>query len=125
MHNKEKLFTGIDTIIVRVSDLVTSAKWYKEKLGFTGIWEDTNLRLVVLDTGGPTSLTIWQTDKSINNNSDTAAYPIFGVADATATREILLGEGVKVSDLINDGVVTYFLFYDPDGNVLEACQVHA
>lgn len=124
MNNKGKLFTGIDTIIVRVSDLVTSAKWYKEKLGFTAIWEDANIRLVVLDTGGPTSLTIWQTDKSINNNSDTAAYPIFGVADAAATREILLEEGVKASDLINDGVVTYFLFYDPDGNVLEACQVH-
>ncbi|PRY03147.1 hypothetical protein CLV24_12384, partial [Pontibacter ummariensis] len=25
---------------------------------------------------------------------------------------------------IEDDVVKYFFFYDPDGNVLEACQVH-
>jgi len=123
MDNK-KILQGIDTVIIRVSDIIKSKQWYQEKLGLTVIWEDNDIKLVVLDTGSPTSLTLWQTHKTINNDKDTASYPIFRIVNATDARHALLEKGVNVSDVIEDSSVNYFIFYDPDGNVLEACQVH-
>lgn len=53
-----QLFQGIDTIIVRVSNIHLSKEWYLEKLGLKIIWEDLTTKLVVLYTHGPTSLTL-------------------------------------------------------------------
>jgi hypothetical protein len=94
------------------------------KLELKAIWDDPNLKLVVLDTGGPTSLTLWQTDKIIQSNPDTSSYPIFRSLDANTANQELNEKSVKVGEVIDDGFVNYFFFYDPDGNILEACQVH-
>ena len=115
---------GIDTIIIRVSNIEISMKWYQEKLDLKPIWDDPNLKLVVFDTGGSTSLTIWQTEKVIQNNPDTSTYPIFRTLDANKANQELKEKGIKVGEVIDDGLVNYFYFYDPDGNILEACQVH-
>lgn len=120
----KKLLQGIDTVIIRVSDVNLSKKWYSEKLGLTPIWDDSNLKLVVMDTGSPTSLTLWQTDEKIHSNKNTASYPIFRTVDAKASRNELLNSGVDVSEIIEDEVVKFFQIYDPDGNILEACEVH-
>jgi len=119
-----KPLQGIDTVIVRVSSMERSKKWYLEKLALTSIWEDDKLNLVVLDTSGPTSLTLWATETSISIDRNTASYPIFRTMNAADAREALLSKGVTTGDLVQDHIVTYFWFYDPDGNVLEACQVH-
>ncbi len=123
MSNK-KILQGIDTVIIRVSDIIASKKWYEEMLGLNPVWDDPNLRLVVMDTDGPTSITLWQTNSEIKNNKDTASYPIFRVIDADESRNELINRGVNVSEIIEDEVVRYFQIFDPDGNVLEACQVH-
>jgi catechol 2,3-dioxygenase-like lactoylglutathione lyase family enzyme len=115
---------GIDTVILRVSDIQKAKSWYTEKLGFINIHEDKKLRLVVLDTFSPTSLTIWETDEKIQINPKTTSYPIFRTEDATIAHKKLNQLGVKVGDIITDHVVTYFAFYDLDGNMLEVCQVH-
>lgn len=120
----EKSLLGIDTIIIRVSDIELSRKWYQEKLSLKPIYEEAKLKLVVFDAGGTTSLTIWQTDKPIQFNPDTASYPIFRTLDAKSANQGLKEKGVKVGDVIEDDFVTYFHFFDPDGNMLEACQVH-
>lgn len=123
MENKKSL-QGIDTIIIRVSDIEISKKWYQEKLDLKPIYDEPKLKLVVLDTGGPTSLTLWQTEKAIQNNPDTSSYPIFRTLDANSANQELKEKGIKVGDVIEDGFVNYFHFFDPDGNILEACQVH-
>lgn len=123
MENKKSL-QGIDTIIIRVSDIEISKKWYQEKLDLKPIYDEPKLKLVVLDTGGPTSLTLWQTEKAIQNNPDTSSYPIFRTLDANSANQELKEKGIKVEDVIDDGFVNYFHFFDPDGNILEACQVH-
>ena len=115
---------GIDTVIVRVKDAARSKQWYMEKLGFTVVWEDPVLRLAVLDTGGPTSLTIWETASEVISSSEGSAYPIFRTPDALEARKALLEAGVPADPVITDHAVTYFRFYDPDANMLEACQVH-
>ncbi|WP_290664925.1 VOC family protein [Ignavibacterium sp.] len=123
MSNK-KILQGIDTVIIRVSDITVSKKWYGEKLGLIPIWDDQNMKLVVMDTDGPTSITLWQTNSEIINSKDTASYPIFRVIDADESRNELIKRGVNVTEIIEDNVVRYFQIFDPDGNVLEACQVH-
>lgn len=115
---------GIDTIILRVSDVDKSKKWYTEKLGLKAIHEDEKLRLVVLDTFSPTSLTIWETEERIEPNPRTTSYPIFRTIDAKDAHGQLKERNVSVGDLTTDHVVTYFTFYDLDNNVLEVCQAH-
>ena len=119
-----KLLQGIDTIIVRVSNIETSKEWYLEKLGLALLFEDAKMKLVVLDTNSPTSLTLWQTEQTFSVNRHTASYPIFKTSDADALKQELLNRGIEVGEIIQDDYVKYFLFYDPDGNILEACQVH-
>lgn len=77
-----------------------------------------------MDTGGPTSLTLWQTNAQILSSRDGSSYPIFRTLSAEDTRSALVASGVVADPVITDHAVTYFRFYDPDGNVLEACQVH-
>jgi catechol 2,3-dioxygenase-like lactoylglutathione lyase family enzyme len=119
-----KLLQGIDTVIVRVRNIETSKEWYLEKLGLALLFEDAKMKLVVLDTNSPTSLTLWQTEQTFSVNQNTASYPIFKTPDADALKQELLNRGIEVGEIIQDEYVKYFLFYDPDGNVLEACQVH-
>ncbi|MBX2970037.1 MAG: VOC family protein [Cyclobacteriaceae bacterium] len=123
MHSK--ILHGIDTVIVRVADYSFSKKWYEEKLELTPVWDDPILKLAVMDTGSPTSITLWQTDSKIEVNRKTASYPIFRILSAVEAHSALQKRGVQVSDIITDHAVTYFTFFDPDGNVLEACQVHS
>ena len=119
-----KLLQGIDTVIVRVRNIETSKAWYVTKLGLVSLFENPNLKLVVLDTNSPTSLTLWQTDQPVVINRATASYPIFRTPDADALRQELLSRGIEAGEVIQDDDVSYFYFYDPDGNILEACQVH-
>lgn len=119
-----KLLQGIDTVIVRVSNIESAREWYTTKLGLALLFEDAGTRLAVLDTGSPTSLTLWQTNETLAVNRNTASYPIFKTPDAHALRQELLNRGIEAEEIVEDAYVKYFFFYDPDGNILEACQVH-
>ena len=118
------LLQGIDTIIVRVRDFDASKAWYTEKLGLKVVFDEPNMKLAVLDTTGPTSLTIWQTDKPIRPDIETSSYPIFKTQDAVALRREFVQNHIRADEIVTDDYVTYFRFFDPDGNILEACQVH-
>lgn len=118
------MFQGIDTIILRMSDFQKSGDWFKEKIGLNPVFENQEIKPVVLDTGSSTSITLWQTDEPITVNPKTASYPIFRTGHASQSRVKLIQKGVKTTELNTDSFVTYFQFFDPDGNVLEACQVH-
>ena len=119
-----KLLQGIDTIILRVKNIESSKQWYSEKLGLVPEWEDAILNLAVMNTGGPTSLTLWQTAEPVVSSKEGSAYPIFRTPDAEMARTSLLEKNVSADPIVTDHVVTYFRFYDPDGNIMEACQVH-
>jgi catechol 2,3-dioxygenase-like lactoylglutathione lyase family enzyme len=125
MKNMEdNLLQGIDTVIVRVTNLENSSLWYATKLELNTVFEDPNMKLVVLNTNGPTSLTLWQTDQIHSINRHAASYPIFKTTDADALRQKLLSQNVETGEINQDDNVTFFHFYDPDGNIMEACQVH-
>ena len=122
--SNDHFLQGIDTVILRVRDVAKARSWYTEKLGFNCIHEDATLRLAVLDTFSPTSLTIWETDQEITINPKTTPYPIFRTLDARTARMRLKENEVRVGEIVTDHVVTYFTFHDPDNNILEVCQVH-
>ena len=121
---ERNLLQGIDTVIVRVTDIERSKKWYTDILGFGITWDEPKMKLVVLNTSSNVSLTLWQTDETISINKNTASYPIFRTPDASALRINLEEKGVSTESIVTDDYVTYFFFYDPDGYILEACQVH-
>jgi catechol 2,3-dioxygenase-like lactoylglutathione lyase family enzyme len=123
-HMDNHFLQGIDTVILRVSDIEKSKEWYTQKLGLKEIHQDQKLKLVVLDTFSPTSLTIWETEETIEPNPQATTYPIFRTSDANDAHRQLKERDVLVGNLITDHVVTYFTFYDVDNNVLEVCQVH-
>ena len=58
------------------------------------------------------------------SSREASTFPIFSVKDATETRRLLAVRGVDVGPLVDGGAVTFFTFKDPDGNLLEACEVH-
>lgn len=122
---EQHFLQGIDTIILRVTNIEQSKEWYTRKLGLKAMHYDEQLRLVVLDTFSPTSLTLWETKEHIQPNPHATAYPIFRTADASQAHKQLKARDVHVGALTTDHVVTYFTFYDLDNNVLEVCQVHA
>lgn len=86
------------------------------------IYEDAQIGLVVVDTNGPTSLTLWKTEERIDSNKKSTSFPIFKTTDAKTLRQQLLDNAVNVTELNQDESIKYFQFYDPDGNVLEACE---
>lgn len=117
------LLQGIDTIIVRVSNIEISKDWYVQKLGLTVLFEDSKMKLAVIDTNSATSITLWQTPQEFSINRETASYPIFKTPDAEKLRQLFLNQGIEAEEIIQDDYVKSFVFFDPDGNILEACQV--
>lgn len=118
------MLQGIDTVIVRVRNIESALDWYLNKLGLKLTWKEENMKLAVLETNGPTSLTLWETGVSGKPNPETASFPIFKTPDAAKLQQQLTARGIVTGELVKDDYTAYFFFYDPDGNILEACQVH-
>lgn len=120
------LFERLDTVLIRVKSLLEAKEWYETRLGLVELFFDDQQNLVVLDTGGSTSLTLWQLKEGeeVRIGGTAAVFPIFAVKDAHQAREVLLRQNVEVAEVITDGGVSFFTFSDLDGNQLEACQVH-
>ena len=123
MNQDAQPFQGIDTIILKVSDINRSLQWYRDQLGFACTWHDPEMKLAVMDPGGSTSLTIWETGEPTNEGGNGKAFPIFRCEDAAKARALLIERGISTGELEVDENVCWFQFRDPDGNVLEACQV--
>jgi catechol 2,3-dioxygenase-like lactoylglutathione lyase family enzyme len=120
------VFLGLDTVLVRVTNIEAARDWYRTAFGFDEPYFDPAERLAVFPLGGTTSLTLWELKPGEipPPRTQTATFPIFSVKDAKATRDLLTGRGVDVGPLVDGGGVTFFTLRDPDGNLLEACEVH-
>ncbi len=120
---KRKPFDGLDTFILRVTDVAGTGRWYKEVLGLEEIWTDMETGLIVLDSGNTISLTLWKTDQAPTVNNNITPFPIFKSSDILQSHAMLQSAGARVSEIKEDAFVRSFVFYDPEGNQLEACQV--
>jgi len=124
MQNKAGIFERLDTVIIRAGNINASKKWYMEILQLKSLFEDEKEKLVVFDTGGTTSITIWQLkeNETLNRNG-AGSFPIFFSPDAKSIHKYLTEKEVETGDIIEGENIKFFSFFDPDGNKLEVCQV--
>ncbi|MBL0940428.1 MAG: VOC family protein [Gemmatimonadaceae bacterium] len=116
------MFTGIDTIILRVRDISAATTWYTQHLGVEVVYDDDEQKLAVIEFSSGSTLTLWQIDEGADFVVSTT-YPILATEDAVLAHEKLSAAGVEVDALQETPGVVYFRFFDLDGNPLEACQV--
>lgn len=118
------IFLRLDTLFVRVRDFERSRTWYETHLGFTVTFVDPQERLVIFDLGGTTSLTLWELKRgeALPPPGFAGPFPIFLSDDLIRDREHLQDQGVEVERMQSSGGVSFFGFFDPDGNRLEVCQ---
>jgi catechol 2,3-dioxygenase-like lactoylglutathione lyase family enzyme len=122
---EKKIFQGIDTLVIRVSNILSAKSWYTEKLGLSIVYEDDDMPLTVLNGWGQTSLTLWQTESEPNKNKDYAYYVIFKSDNSPDTREELIRRGVSVGELLSDDTCVSFVFKDNEGNKFEVRQSYS
>lgn len=120
-------FSRIDTVILRVRDISAAIAWYVDVTGFSVAYEDPNERLAVLQgsDGSPLTLWAWKSGEVPPPAGATACYPIFASANAHDDARTLKAKGIRVDEVVDQGSICFFRFYDPDGNMLEACEVRS
>lgn len=120
-------FSRVDTVILRVSDLAASTAWYVETIGFTVAFEDPGERLAVLQgsEGSPITLWEWKPGEKRPAPGGASCYPIFASKNAVEDARALRDRGVRVDEVVDQRSICFFRFYDPDGNMLEACEVRS
>lgn len=120
-----QVFSGLDTILIRVRHIEAAQAWYERMLGMVTTYVDPVRRIVVMDTGKPTSLTLWELKPGEQSATPgmMGTPPIFHADSAPAMRDALMGRGVVVEKLECNGWLQTFGFYDPDGNRLEICEM--
>lgn len=117
-------FTGIDTVIIRVRDVVAASLWYTQRIGAEIVYDDAEQRLAVLEFANGSTLTLWQVDDGAEV-ARSSTYPTPATSDARATLAALQAQEVAVEALRETLGVIYFRFTDPDGDPLAACEVKA
>lgn len=116
------MFSGIDTIIIRVRDISAATAWYTKQLGVEVVYDDDEQRLAVIEFPGGSTITLWEMEQGAEFVVS-SSYPILATDDARAAYAKMQASEVKVDELQETPGVIYFRFFDPDGNPLEACQV--
>ena len=113
-------------MILRVTDLEKSRRWYEEKLGLVAGFVGEKEPIVVFKIGKtPTSLTIYElktNEKPPVKGESKHSWPIFYSKDIKKSHETLKSKDVRVDKIEGDSESQWFSFYDSDGNKLEACH---
>ncbi|WP_226674998.1 VOC family protein [Rossellomorea aquimaris] len=110
------MFSKIDTVHTQVADLKSAQIWYEEVLELERAFDSGNYLVYKVGIGEST-LTIQQGEVR-----PSSIKPILFSDALEETRLKLMEKGVKVGPIKVDEGVTYFEFYDPDGNCFEVCQ---
>ncbi|HEY4822496.1 MAG TPA: VOC family protein [Candidatus Bathyarchaeia archaeon] len=119
------LFAKVDTVIVRVSDLEKARRGYQDKLSLQPGFTDEKERIVVFNTGGETSFTIWELKPGAKKATakTPSSFPIFYAPDIIKAHKELKERGVKLGSIQGKpGETQWFEFWDLDQNLLEACH---
>jgi len=119
----------LEVVILPVSDIDASIRFYRDQLGFELDHETTNehMHVVQLTPRGSGCSIVFG---DLPSQREMAPGSMRGlqlvVADARAARQELLDRGVEVSDIMEfspDDGGTFFGFKDPDGNTWAVQQL--
>jgi catechol-2,3-dioxygenase len=120
--NVMNLFSGVQQINLRVTNMEQSTKWYQEIFGLS-IMHDYGDTVVLRFEGHPQHTVICliklPAGECLPTNLENGTYPVFTLSpeNADICRETLNNNGVEI---ISGGNKAHFTFKDPDGNLLEA-----
>jgi hypothetical protein len=122
---EKQIFQGVDTLVIRVTNILLAKSWYTEKLGLSLAYEDDDMRLVILNGWGETSVTLWQSESQLIENKNCGYYVTFKSDNSTETRDELIRRGVKVGELLSDDTYASFIFEDLEGKTFEVRQTYS
>ncbi|MEW6524616.1 MAG: hypothetical protein AB1445_13900 [Bacillota bacterium] len=103
------IFDSQDTWIARMRDWKAPQRWYHETLGLASRYHDQAQKPVVLDLGGPVSLTLWElkAGEQLPPAGSAVGFPIFRVAHIDLAHRLLEGRGAAPSPIREGGGVRY------------------
>lgn len=115
---------GVDTIVIRVTDIARSRKWYEETLGIKLNWADDGAKMAVYSIGENHSLTLWQLGKNdlLTPQNYTGTFPVFQIESAELYHRFLADRNISVEAIVDMGFIKYFGVRDLDGNRFELCE---
>lgn len=117
------MFAGIDTIVVKVQNLMHHVDWYHQNFGIEPSWLDEDSQMATFPIGEHNSLTLMQLRKDeIKQSGSNTIFPVFSVEDVNELHQRLLNNSVKVESIVDAGYIKFFGCYDLDGNRFELCE---
>ncbi|WP_164670781.1 VOC family protein [Virgibacillus doumboii] len=119
---KSPVKSKVNTVFVPVKDIKKAKEWYSTMLGIEdGEFMFDNLFVAKMDGAGMVldTMPMWRDD-----NGDFPALNVpaiqFGTDDIQASYQFMKNNGVElVTEVMYDH---WFVFKDPDGNMLMVCQ---
>ena len=117
------IFRELHAAIVPVSDLGAACAWYESVLGLEPRRVIEGV-LAVYGTSGPTHLCLYVPEPGGEKPgyADQGAFPNWRSDDVEMTRAHLLAHDVRCTDVVAGGTLSFFTFYDPDGNRHDVCE---
>jgi len=109
----------LHAIMLRVTNLERSRKWYTETLGFTVAFEDSHYKLLTLRDQGEGQLAIWELRPGEIPTVATqeAAYPVFISTHASEDHRLLAARGANPEPIQDyPHGLRVFWVSDPDGH---------
>ena len=116
------LFSKIDTVTIRVGDVVAAQSWYEDKLGLRPNYYDDEQRIVVMESDSETTFTLWEREPFDPPSplGRRGTYPVLFTDNIEETHFALTGRGVNAEPIAGaPGEPRWFGFTDPDGNYIE------
>jgi catechol-2,3-dioxygenase len=111
------LFDSLQAVVIHISDMTASRRFYRDVLGLAPLHEDTGVS--VYSTGN-SEVCLVLAPGAVTPSLH--SYPNLRCADASAVRTTLLARGATCSELAVSGPVSWFSVHDPDGNRVDCCQ---
>ena len=118
------IFTEVHAVVVPVSDMDESRKFFEGILGLTPRKILPEGFMTVYGTGGPTNICLYDAVSAGDKPgyARQGCFANFRTDDIEATRRHLVSNKVKCSSIVAGDVLSFFTFYDPDGNRFDVCQ---
>lgn len=114
------LFSRVDTIFLKVSNLGGAIDWYTGMLGLTLRWRNDRGGFAALDIDGVPITLVEEKNPEIFKPVEDPTFLFFS-EDIETVRETLASREVETGPIEMLYDVKWFGFKDPDGNVLRAC----
>lgn len=117
------IFRELHATVIPVTDLDRSVRWYGDVLGLMPRRTIEGF-LCVLGTGGATNICLYvpEAGDETPGGGGSGAFPNFRTDDIDATHAHLVRSGATCTEVGRGPELSWFTFFDPDGNRIDVCE---